>query len=247
MTDLFSVERKTIVITGGFRGIGRELVNYFLDKNAKVICLDKYDNKKINKNYTYIKTDFSIEGEKLRKNLNRFLKNYKVDVLINNAAVTFSNSTLDYKLNDWNKTIQVNLNSVFILSQIIAKNMIKNKINGSIINVTSIGGMMGFPNNPAYTATKGAISNLTRSMALDLGKNNIRVNNIVPGYTKTPMNIKSWKNKKKYNERAARTMLGRWANAHEYNGALNFLASEASSYVTGSDFIIDGGWLNKGL
>ena len=127
------------------------------------------------------------------------------------------------------------------------RNMVKKKIKGSIINVTSIGAKIGFPNNPAYTASKGAVSNMTKSMAVDLGTFGIRVNNLEPGYTKTKMNQKSWSNKKQNKLRANRTMLLRWALPREYVGPAIFLASQASSYVTGSDLVVDGGWINKGL
>ena len=139
------------------------------------------------------------------------------------------------------------INNLKKLKKKLENNLKGYEISGTIINISSIGGYKGFPNNPAYTASKAALSNLTKSMAIDLGKFNIRVNNLVPGYTKTPMNKKSLLNKKEFKNRASRTMLGRWGETKEFIGPTLFLASEMSSYVTGSDLVVDGGWLGKGF
>ena len=125
--------------------------------------------------------------------------------------------------------------------------MIKSKIKGSIINITSMGAEQGFPNNPAYQASKGGVKQLTKALAVDWGQYGIRVNNIVPGYTNTPMNKISWNNKKLRKARADNTLLKRWAKPEEMVGPSMFLASDASSYVTGTDLIVDGGWLVKGI
>ena len=247
MKNLFSINNKKVLITGGSGGIGKELVNSFLDNGAFVYSLDKNISKSKFKKFNFIKFDLQNLNESTAPNLKKIIDDLNIEILINNAAVTYSNHLTEYKLTDWDKTIQINLNSIFYLSQIVSKNMVKKKIKGSIINVTSIGAKIGFPNNPAYTASKGAVSNMTKSMAVDLGTFGIRVNNLVPGYTKTKMNQKSWSNKKQNKLRANRTMLLRWALPREYVGPAIFLASQASSYVTGSDLVVDGGWINKGL
>ena len=125
--------------------------------------------------------------------------------------------------------------------------MIKSKTKGSIINFTSIGAEQGFPNNPAYAASKGAVKQLSKALAVEWGQYGIRVNNIVPGYTTTPMNKKSWDDKKLRKTRSNQTILNRWAKPEEMVGPSMFLASDASSYVTGTDLIVDGGWLVKGI
>lgn len=237
---------KTILITGSSSGIGEELVKFFDKISKKVICLDIKNQKYKSTNIQYHRIDLS-NSYKLNSFYKKKLDNYVIDVLINCAGYTKSNNTTQYNFNDWVKTMNVNLNSIFILSKLVSINMIKNNISGSIINISSIGGYRGFPNNPAYTASKAALSNLTKSMAIDLGEFNIRVNNLVPGYTKTPMNKKSLLNKKEFKNRASRTMLGRWGETKEFIGPAFFLASGMSSYVTGSDLVVDGGWLGKGF
>jgi gluconate 5-dehydrogenase len=117
---------------------------------------------------------------------------------------------------------------------------------GSIINITSINAELGFPGNPAYVAFKGALKQLTKALALDLGPS-IRVNAIGPGYFRTDMTRKSWGDDTMRQERSSRTILGRWGVPDDLAGAVIFLASDASAYVTGIDLYVDGGWLAKGL
>ena len=125
--------------------------------------------------------------------------------------------------------------------------MIEQKLGGSIINFTSIGAEQGFANNPGYAATKGAVKQLSKSLAVEWGEYGIRVNNIVPGYTNTPMNSKSWGDPILKKQRSDNTVFGRWAEPEEMVGPAIFLASDASSYVTGTDLVVDGGWLVKGM
>jgi gluconate 5-dehydrogenase len=107
--------------------------------------------------------------------------------------------------------------------------------------------VLGFPENPGYIASKGGVMALTKSLAIDLSPKNIRVNNIVPGYIKTDMTKKSFKDIELYNERLSRMIIKRWGNVEDIAGAAIFLASNASSYMTGIDIVIDGGWTAKGI
>ena len=118
---------------------------------------------------------------------------------------------------------------------------------GSIINITSIGALQGFPNNPGYVASKGGTLALSRALALDYSKNNIRVNDIAPGYIKTDMTIKSFDDLEANQDRLNQMMIKRWGEPKDIIGAAIFLASDASSYMTGSSLIIDGGWISKGI
>ena len=102
-------------------------------------------------------------------------------------------------------------------------------------------------NPAAYAASKGGLKQLTKALAVEWGKYGIRVNNIVPGYTNTPMNSKSWNDKLLRRQRADNSVFGRWAEPEEMVGPAIFLASEASSFITGTDLVVDGGWLTKGM
>ena len=159
------------------------------------------------------------------------------------AGITRGNNVFDYDEEDWENTYQVNLKAPFELSREVARYM-KNS-GGSIINITSLNSELGFPNNPAYVAMKGGLKQLTKSLAVDLGKYNIRVNNVGPGYIKTNMTKQGWKNNRK--EIEDRTILGRWGRPEELVGTIVFLLTSASSYITGQDIYVDGGYLTKGL
>ena len=244
---LFSLENKIILLTGAARGIGLALSRGLRSWGAKVAVFDKERPRKILKGITYYKVNledrFSIE-----EGFAAFFADHKrIDVLINNAGVTLSAPSEEYSYEDWEKTMAVNLSAVFFLCQLAGQKMIKAAQGGSIINVTSIGSAQGFPNNPAYVASKGGIRQLTKALASDWGKHGIRVNNLAPGYTHTPMNQKSWDNPQLRRSRADHTMLGRWAEPEDMLGPVVFLASDASRYVTGIDLFVDGGWNAKGI
>src|SRR5262245_57551582 len=117
----------------------------------------------------------------------------------------------------------------------------------SIVFVTSINSVLGFPGNPAYVAAKGGLRQLTKALALDLGSRGIRVNALAPGYIRTFMTESSYANTEQRAARTARTMLGRWGEPSDLVGAAIFLLSDASNYVTGQDLFVDGGWTAKGL
>jgi len=248
MDDIFSLKNKVVVVTGAGKGIGYFLANELSKRSSTVYAIDKmFSKKKQKSNYFQKKCDIinKTQFEKICKNIVN--KNKKIDVLINNAGITIPNYSFnDYSLNNWKKTIDVNLTGAFVCSQIIAKIMKKQKI-GSIINITSINAELGFPNNPAYVASKGGLKMLTKSLAKDYGKYGIRVNNLGPGYIKTDMTQKSFKNKKTRISREKQTLLGKWGEISDLLGPCIFLASDASRYVTGQDIYVDGGWLANGL
>jgi NAD(P)-dependent dehydrogenase (short-subunit alcohol dehydrogenase family) len=118
---------------------------------------------------------------------------------------------------------------------------------GSIVNVTSLGAHLGFPDNPTYQASKAALGQLTRAMAVDFGGWGVRVNSVCPGYVATAMTRASYDDAEANRARAARTILGRWAQPEDLVGPCQFLLSDASAYVTGIELPVDGGWLAKGL
>jgi NAD(P)-dependent dehydrogenase (short-subunit alcohol dehydrogenase family) len=130
---------------------------------------------------------------------------------------------------------------------LVAKTLIAEKKPGSIINITSIGAKQGFPNNPAYGASKGGLSQLTKALACDWAEYGIRVNNVGPGYTVTKMTQTSWNNNEMREARTSRTMMGKWARPEDITGTVLFLASDMASYITGQDIYVDGGWTSKGL
>jgi NAD(P)-dependent dehydrogenase (short-subunit alcohol dehydrogenase family) len=168
----------------------------------------------------------------------------KIDILVNCAGVTFTHELFDYPDESWEKTYLVNLKAPFELSRLVAKAMRK-KGSGAIINITSLNSERAFPDNPAYVTTKSGLKQLSKSLALDLGKYGIRVNNVGPGIIKANMTKKSWDNVKIRNERSKKTVMERWGLPVEVAHSVLFLASDASCYITGQDIYVDGGWLCK--
>jgi NAD(P)-dependent dehydrogenase (short-subunit alcohol dehydrogenase family) len=170
----------------------------------------------------------------------------RIDILVNCAGITRPSPSEIYPDEDWAKTLDVNLTAIFRLCKLAAQHMIPRR-SGVIVNFSSIGASLGFPNNPAYQASKGGLLQLTRALATDWAKYNIRVNTICPGYTRTAMTERSFSDAHTRTARASRNMLNRWARPEEMVGPVIFLASDAASYVTGNELYVDGGWANSGL
>ena len=255
LDQLFSLQDQVAVVTGATRGLGRAIAGALLQAGATVILVGSNEQR-------LDETAEAFKDKGLPANLFRCdlaepqqidgLVGYiagqhqRIDVLVNSAGVAFPADVLDYPDEAWRKTMQVNLEAPFQLSKRFAA-MMRDQGGGSIINITSLSAELGFPNNPAYVAAKGALKQLTKSLAVDLGQFGIRVNNIGPGYFKTDMNRGSWNDPQRREERTRRILLGRWGNSEDLAGAVIFLASDASSYITGQDLYVDGGWLAKGL
>lgn len=251
--DLFSLSNKVAIVTGAARGNGKAIARGFLEAGATVYFIDILKKELLktikeinNENAKYIVADITNKDALKKIVIRAYNENGKIDILVNNAGITISELSEFYSQKSWDKTYKVNLEAAFQLSQMVAKYMIKQK-SGVIINITSIGAERGFPDNPAYAAFKGGLKQLSKALANDWAKYNIRVNNLTPGYIKTNMTKKSWENPVFQKERLQKTMLGRWGEPDDLVGPAIFLASNASSYITGHDLYVDGGWLSKGI
>jgi|TARA_R110002110_G_scaffold9467_2_gene46500 gluconate 5-dehydrogenase len=228
---MFSVKDKTIIVTGAKGGNGSAISDGLEEYGATVVRADlpRYNVR------NPIQLDMLVAKALQYDN--------RIDGLVNCAGITRGNDLFEYTDKDWEDTYEVNLKAPFELSRKVAKHMKEH--GGSIINITSLNSELGFPNNPAYVAMKGGLKQLTKSLAVDLGKYNIRVNNVGPGYIKTNMTKQGWENNRK--EIEDRTILGRWGEPEDLVGTIVFLLSSASSYITGQDIYVDGGYLTKGL
>jgi NAD(P)-dependent dehydrogenase (short-subunit alcohol dehydrogenase family) len=253
--DMFSLRGKVSVITGAARGNGRAIAEALLRSGSEIIVCDVL-KKEIEETVAYLRQPGSpkiynytcdlSDDQQFTLFLNEIEKIGRVDVLVNNAGITKGNDLFDYTLEDWRKTLKINLEVPFLLSQSIGKIMSRQQ-SGSIINITSLNAELGFSNNPAYASSKGGLKQLSKSLAMDLGKYGVRVNSVSPGYFKTDMTKKSWGDPVSRDARTNRTILGRWGEPIDLAGAVVFLASPASSYITGQDIYVDGGWLAKGI
>tara|TARA_R110002074_G_scaffold57834_2_gene142125 strand:- start:2463 stop:3227 length:765 start_codon:yes stop_codon:yes gene_type:complete len=249
--QMFSLKGKIAVVTGAKRGIGRAICKAFESAGATVLGVDKLEIV----GETFDTLQCNIADPKSISKIVQFCNhNYgTVDILVNNAGVGFAHNFLDYPLEDWETTCMVNLRAPFLLMQGLSPLMIENG-KGSIINITSLNAEMAFPNNPAYPAAKGGLKMMSKSFAYELGKYNIRVNNIGPGYFKTEFHKQdgrveklNWEDSVILKERSEKTLMGRWGEPQDVVGLAIFLSSDSSSYITGQDIYVDGGWLTKGL
>lgn len=169
------------------------------------------------------------------------LENFgSVEILINNAGIAVGDEFLNMTDDQWKRSLDVNLTSPFLCGQVVARYMAKHG-GGAIVNVTSQMAHAAFPESSAYNAAKAGAEMLTRAMAVDLARYNIRVNALAPGYTDTAMTRDLPVKEKK--SIMARTLLGRPADPMEMVGAAIFLASDLSSFVTGTTLVVDGGYL----
>lgn len=238
----FDIKNKVIVIVGGTRGIGLSIAKNLLSLGSNVVTLGRTKLRTSN----HIVCSILSEKEILNA-FNLINKRFgKIDVLINVAGISenINKSKKTQNMSDFNRILNTNLIGIYKVCNIAIK-FLKN--GSSIINVSSIAAQFGFPNNPGYVSSKSGLSGLTRSMAYDFARLGIRVNNLIPGYIKTNMTIESFKNAKLYNSRKSKTLLNRWGRPKDLVGAVIFLSSRASNYVTGSNITVDGGWSIKGI
>ena len=245
VNDLFDVRDKRVIVTGAARGNGRAIADGFAAAGCCVFYVDRMFSEDASSyepvvDQTTIGADITDQGA--LADIVRIVGD--VDVLVNNAGITLSKDQHgeDY----WAKTIAVNLTAAFQLTELLVAAM-RRRGGGSIINITSMSAHLGSAGNPAYHASKGGLSQLTKGFAAELGVDNIRVNNVCPGYIRTDMTRRSYGDVSRRDFISDRTMLGRWGEPYDLLGACLFLASDASSYITGSDIYVDGGLINKGL
>lgn len=243
----FSLEGKIAIVTGASRGIGFSIANGLAEAGAQVVGTAR-TKKLVHQHVSTVDyIDCDVENYYDFNDLcAKIIAKYKkIDILVNAAGVSLSKSSGMSEIDIFEYTLRVNLRAPFNCMQNVFFYM-KNQ-GGSIINITSLGSILGMPDNPGYVASKGGLRALTKSLALDWGRYNIRVNNILPGYIRTALTEKSYQDKDLHEARLRRMMLNRWGQPDDLVGAAIFLASEASSYVTGVDIIVDGGWSSKGL
>jgi NAD(P)-dependent dehydrogenase (short-subunit alcohol dehydrogenase family) len=249
--DLFSVRDQVVIVTGAARGNGRTIAEGFLQAGAQVLLVDILPDVKgtvlgyANPLAEAVVCDLTRPAELASLVDGCIARHGRIDTLVNNAGISLA-SIDPYDDEAWARTFDVNLTAAFRLSRLVLREMATRKA-GSIINITSLGAQLGFPNNPSYQAAKGGLRQLSRAMARDFGHFGIRVNNVCPGYIRTHMTQRSFDDPVLREQRAEKTFLNRWGEPSDLVGPCLFLASRASSYMTGGELHVDGGWTAKGL
>lgn len=244
------LEKKTALITGASRGIGKGTAIEMAKEGASVIIIYKEDLKGAEEVRDYIrktggfaecfKMDVSSYNEcsdVLKKVIDRF---GRIDILVNNAGISKTGLFIDMKEEEWNEIINVNLKGIFNVTQNVLKNMISRK-SGTIINISSMWGEAGASCETIYSASKGGVNSFTKALSKELAPSNIRVNAIAPGVIDTDMN--SWLSKDEREELTSEIPMERYGTIYEVGKTAVYLASDLSSYVTGKIITVDGGFI----
>lgn len=238
------LENKVAVVTGSSSGIGKAIAEKFLKEGASVIFSDinNIDVSHLGEKAFFVKCDVSKSEEV--DNLIQFCvdKLGRVDIMVNNAGIGTTGSILESTDDDWKKTIDINLSGVFYGVRASARAMKEKGVKGSIINMSSILGSVGFRNTIAYCAAKGGIDQITKASSLDLAPLGIRVNSIAPGFIKTNMTKGVQETKEIADFINGMTPLGYMGEVDDISNAAAYLASDDSKYVTGLTLYVDGGY-----
>jgi NAD(P)-dependent dehydrogenase (short-subunit alcohol dehydrogenase family) len=250
----YSVKDKVIIVTGATKGMGLSSSKRLLEMGAKVVMVYRSDTENAKKIETTLKdyqgkklllrADITKADDRVRI-LKETLTEFKeVNVLVNNAGIPAKASFLQENETDFDIVIDVNLKAPIFLAQLVSEQMIKQDKGGSIINFSSICGHRAM-GGISYDAAKAGIIRASQTMANVLGKYRIRVNSITPGTHKTEMNRYHWENEtESYKKMIAVSALQRGAEPEEIAGTVVYLASDQSSYTTGADIVVDGGFLS---
>ena len=245
----FSLENKVALITGGTSGLGKMMALALAKAGAFVWIASSRDNadetlqeiKQQGSNASFLKVDVT-SSDALEKIVSHILKvSSRIDILVNAAGINLRTSAEELTLNEWQKTIDINLTAPFYLSQLVADTMKKNNW-GRIINIASLQSLRAFDNSIPYGASKGGVMQLTRALAQAYSKDGILVNAIAPGFFRTNLTESLFQDPDKLEALANKTMMGRNGEEKDIFGISVFLCSDANSYVTGQTVFLDGGF-----
>ena len=250
MSNLFDLSGKVAIITGASRGIGKSIAEVYADSGAKVVLASRKQDvldqvaEEIRANGGEALAIAAHNGDKdgLYALVDKTLETYgKLDIMVNNAATNpYWGSLLEADDSYWRKTIDVNLMGCVWLSQAAVKSMRKSG-GGKIVNVASIAGMSAARNQGIYGITKAAVISLTKTLAVELGSDNIQVNAIAPGLIRTRFARALWDNEDILSHLLTRTPAGRIGQPQDIAGIALYLASSASDYSSGGVYVVDGG------
>lgn len=247
--DLFDLSGKTALVTGSSTGIGNALARGLAEAGAQIVMNARNEERlaaaaealRAEKHVVRELPFDACDAAAVTEAINRFeAEEGPIDILVNNAGMQHRAPLEDFEIEAFDRLMRTNVSSVFYVGQAVARHMIKRRA-GKIINIASVQSALARPGIAPYTASKGAVANLTKGMATDWARHGLQVNAIAPGYFDTPLNAAlvndpdfcAWLEK--------RTPAGRWGKVEELVGACVFLASNASTFVNGHTLFVDGG------
>ena len=250
-TSSFSLPGKVVIITGGRRGIGKAIALAMAEAGADIAICDRViedgelnavaeEVKRLGRRSLAVQADITHKAD-VDALVQRVMDEFgAVDILVNNAAMNIRALLLELSEDGWDRVLNTDLKGYYLCSQAVGKRMVDQK-RGNIINIASIAAIKAAPEMGAYCIAKAGVVMLTRVLAVELAKYNIRVNAIAPYMVKTKFSQPLWSDPETLKELESEIPLGRLAETSDIIGAVLFLASDASSYITGHTIIVDGG------
>lgn len=257
--NLFTLSGRTAVVTGGTRGIGAAMAIALAEAGADIILIQRdtsntktHDHvQKLGRKCTLATADLADKNSVSKVIPDLVAAGHNMDILLTCAGVQRRHPAHQFPDDDWNMVLQVNLTTVFTLCRDFGACLLSKpepaagKSRGSIINIASLLTYQGGITVPAYAASKGGIGQLTKALSNEWAGKGINVNAIAPGYIDTDMNEALMKDQERQKSILARIPAGRWGQPEDFKGAIVFLASDASRYVSGTVLDIDGGWMGR--
>jgi 2-dehydro-3-deoxy-D-gluconate 5-dehydrogenase len=252
MLDLFRLDGKTALVTGASRGLGRAMARGLAEAGADVVGVAREGDlgalqseiERMGGHFRGVHADLA-RMDSVPRVLDATVAAFgHVDILVNNAAGQRRNAILNFTEEEWDLIFDLNVKTLYFLSREAAKLMLPRR-GGKIINIASVLAFQGGYGVGAYTASKGAVAQLTKAMANELAPHGINVNAIAPGYFKTDMNEALLRDPARLEQIAVRIPAGRWGTPEDLQGAVVFLASAASDWIHGHVLVVDGGWMGR--
>ena len=249
--DIFRLDGKVAWITGGTKGLGLQMAHALASCGADIVLNSRTEDEarhaaraiaeKHGRRALGFRADVT-EQKQIQELVAQATRELgSIDILVNNAGINVRLSTTELPLSEWQRVLDINLSGPFICTQAVLPQMLERQW-GRIINMSSILGLVGLAGRPPYCATKGGLILLTKTQALEVATKGVTVNAICPGPFGTDMNKALLDDPEQYRAFVAKIPMGRWGELSELDGAVIFLASKASSYVTGATLAVDGGW-----
>ena len=252
MNDMFSLKGKVAIVTGASTGLGQGISLAFAQAGASILGVDYIEMTETQAQIEDIGGNFVgvvanlMSIEPLQMIVDRALETFgKVDILVNNAGIIRREDAINFTEKDWDDVMNINIKTVFFLSQAVARQYIKQGLGGKIINIASMLSFQGGIRVPSYTASKSGVMGITRLMANEWAKHKINANAIAPGYMATNNTQQIREDAQRSAAILDRIPAGRWGTPSDLMGPAIFLASSASDYVNGYTLAVDGGWLAR--